>query len=83
MHKSVWNSLNTLEKFIFTEWHYDSKHTLALSKQLDPRDRETFFIDIGDLAWDDYFLNTIMGVRQYLSKESPKTLSAARKKDKM
>ncbi|XP_017466419.1 PREDICTED: putative fatty acyl-CoA reductase CG8306 [Rhagoletis zephyria] len=83
LHKSVWNSLNTLEKFIFTEWHYDSKHTLALSKQMDPRDREIFFIDIGDLAWDDYFLNTIMGVRQYLSKESPKTLNAARKKDKI
>ncbi|XP_067626555.1 putative fatty acyl-CoA reductase CG8306 [Eurosta solidaginis] len=83
LHKSVWNSLNTLERFIFTEWHYDSKHTLALSKQLDPRDREVFFFDIGDLKWDDYFLNTIVGVRQYLSKESPKNLAAAKRKDKI
>ena len=83
LHKSVWNSLNTLERFIFTEWHYDCKHTLAFSKTMEPADRETFFIDIGDLNWDEYFSNTIMGVRQYLSKESPKTLEAARRKDKI
>lgn len=83
LHTSVWNSLNTLEKFIFTEWHYDSKRTLALAKSMDPVDKKIFFIDIADLNWEDYFQNTILGVREYLSKESPKTLEAARRKDKM
>ena len=75
--------MTTLEKFIFTEWHYDCKRTLQLSKQMDPLDQETFYLDIGSLQWDEYFRNTIQGVRQYLSKESPKTLTAARKKDKI
>ena len=83
LHKSVWNSLNTLEKFIFTEWHYDSKHTLALAKSMDPVDKEVFFLDIGPLNWEEYFENTILGVREYLSKEPPKNLEAARRKDKM
>lgn len=83
LHKSVWNSLNTLEKFIFTEWHYDSKHTLALAKSMDPVDKQIFFLDIGPLNWEEYFQNTILGVREYLSKESPKNLEAARRKDKM
>ncbi|TMW40769.1 hypothetical protein DOY81_014151 [Sarcophaga bullata] len=83
LHRSVWNSLNTLEKFIFTEWHYDSKHTLALAKSMDPVDKEVFFLDIGPLNWEEYFENTILGVREYLSKESPKNLEAARRKDKI
>lgn len=83
LHKNVWNSLNTLEKFIFTEWHFDSKRLLALSKTLNIVDKKKFFIDIGELAWDEYFSNTILGVRQYLSKEPIKNLEKARRKDKM
>uniref|UniRef100_A0A1B0ARB9 Fatty acyl-CoA reductase n=1 Tax=Glossina palpalis gambiensis TaxID=67801 RepID=A0A1B0ARB9_9MUSC len=83
LHKSVWNSLNTLEKFIFTEWHYSNKHTMALAKNISAQDQERFFLDIAELNWDEYFENTIMGVREYLSKESPKTLPAARRKDKI
>ncbi|XP_017148619.1 putative fatty acyl-CoA reductase CG8306 [Drosophila miranda] len=83
LHKNVWNSLNTLERFIFTEWHFDSKRLLALSKSMDVVDRNKFVIDIGELTWDEYFSNTIRGVRQYLSKESPKNLEKARRKDKI
>ncbi|XP_055917447.1 putative fatty acyl-CoA reductase CG8306 [Eupeodes corollae] len=83
LHTNVWNSLNTLERFIFTEWHYDNKKTLQLAKGLDPKDQEVFFIDIGELKWEDYFHNMLLGVRQYLNKESPKNLEAARKKEKI
>ncbi|XP_037955042.1 putative fatty acyl-CoA reductase CG8306 [Teleopsis dalmanni] len=83
LHKNVWNSLSTLERFIFTEWHYDNRRALEMAKSLDKLDQSIFFLDIGELSWDEYFQNTILGVRQYLSKESPKTLNAARKKDKV
>ncbi|XP_052838640.1 putative fatty acyl-CoA reductase CG8306 [Drosophila gunungcola] len=83
LHKNVWNSLNTLERFIFTEWHFDSKKLLALSKTLNPVDKKKFIIDIGELSWDEYFSNTILGVRQYLSKEHPRNLEKARRKDKI
>lgn len=56
---------------------------MALAKNISAEDQERFFLDIAELNWDEYFENTIMGVREYLSKESPKTLPAARRKDKM
>lgn len=83
LHTNVWNSLKTLERFIFTEWHFDNKKTLKLAKSQHPMDKERFNIDIGELNWEDYFLNLHLGVRQYLNNEKPKNLEAARKKDKI
>lgn len=57
--------------------------TLQLAKNQSEEDKSQFFIDIAELKWEDYFLNMMLGVRQYLNKETPKTLEAARKKDKM
>lgn len=50
---------------------------------MDPVDKQIFFLDIGPLNWEEYFQNTILGVREYLSKEPPKNLEAARRKDRM
>ncbi|XP_013103420.2 putative fatty acyl-CoA reductase CG8306 [Stomoxys calcitrans] len=83
LHRNVWNSLNTLERFIFTEWHYDNKLAIKLAKSMDPVDKKLFGIDIETLCWEEYFKNMHMGVREYLNKESPKNLEAARKKDKI
>jgi alcohol-forming fatty acyl-CoA reductase len=83
LHNNVWESLKLLEKFIFTEWRFHNKNTLALSKTLSPVDQQIFNIDIGTLKWDDYFINLAQGVRQYLNNETLKTLPAARKKDKI
>lgn len=83
LHRNVWNSLNTLEKFIFTEWHYDNKLGIKLAKSLAPEDQKTFCIDIGTLSWEEYFKNMHLGVREYLNKESPKNLEAAKSKDNM
>lgn len=46
-------------------------------------DKEVFGFDIGELKWESYFESMMVGVRQYLSHEPPKTLEAARKKDKV
>lgn len=83
LHTNVWDSLKLLEKFIFTEWKFHNKNTLTLSKTLSPIDQQQFNIDIGALKWEDYFINLAQGVRQYLNNESPKTIPAARKKDKI
>lgn len=83
LHTNVWESLNLLEKFIFTEWKFHNKNTIILSKTMSPVDQKLFNIDIGELRWDDYFINLAQGVRQYLNNETMKTLPAARKKDKI
>lgn len=83
LHTNVWESLKMLEKFIFTEWKFHNKNTLILIKTMSPVDQEIFNIDIGTLKWEEFFIDLAQGVRQYLNKESPKTLVAARKKDKI
>lgn len=81
LHKNVWSSLRLLEKFIFTEWKFHSNNTKALIKTLSPADKELFNIDITSLVWEEYFIKLTQGVRRYLSKENPKNLEAARRKD--
>lgn len=81
LHTNVWESLNRLEKFIFSEWRFNNPKTLDVSRQLSPMDREMFNIDISELKWPEYFVGLAQGVRRYLNNEHPKTLAAARKKD--
>jgi fatty acyl-CoA reductase len=81
LHTNVWNSLNLLEKFIFTEWFFDSANTKKLIDKLTEADKKNFQIDITDLSWQDFFKNLNLGVRRYLNNEHEKTLPAARKKD--
>lgn len=81
LHKNVWNSLNLLQKFIFTEWKFHNNNTMKLIDLMTPADKEIYNIDIRTLEWEEYFVSLTMGVRRYLNHESSKTLEAARGKD--
>lgn len=81
LHTNVWNSLKLLEKFIFTEWKFNSDKTRALIATLSEADKAEYNIDISDLDWELYFNDLVLGVRRYLNKEGPDTLEAARGKD--
>lgn len=76
-------SLVLLEKFIFTEWKFYNTSTLELHDTLSAEDKRLFTLDVRGLNWEEYFVDLTQGVRQYLSKESPKNLAKARTKDKM
>lgn len=81
LHKNVWNSLNLLQKFIFTEWKFHNNNTMKLIESMAAADKIKYNIDIRTLDWDEYFVSLTMGVRRYLNKEPNKTLEAARGKD--
>lgn len=81
LHKNVWNSLNRLEKFIFSEWKFHNTNTQQLAKELNKTDAQTFYIDISKLYWEEYFMNLHLGVRRYLNNEKEGNLKAARNKD--
>lgn len=83
LHKNVWSSLKLLEKFIFTEWKFHNSNTKELIKSQSLTDKKLYNIDLTTLEWEVYFINLVTGVRRYLSKEDPKTLEAARSKDKI
>lgn len=83
LHKNVSKSLVRLAPFIFQEWFFDNKQTLALHESLSATDKETFGLDIRSLKWSDYFMSMNAGVRRYLNNENVNTLAAAKKKHKI
>ncbi|XP_033222189.1 putative fatty acyl-CoA reductase CG8306 [Belonocnema kinseyi] len=83
LHTNVNKSLVLLEKFIFTEWKFYNPSTLELHDSLSAEDKRLFTLDVRGLNWEEYFVDLTQGVRQYLSKESPKSLTKARTKDKI
>lgn len=82
LHTRIWTSLNLLSAFIFTEWKFNNKNTMALHSKLSAADQEVFFIDVSSLKWDEYFEDLAKGVLRYLNKENPKYLQQAKNKDK-
>ncbi|XP_076163793.1 putative fatty acyl-CoA reductase CG8306 [Ptiloglossa arizonensis] len=83
LHTNVINSLDRLERFIFTEWKFHNSHLISLHDSLSETDKELFNFNIKSLVWEDYFGNMVEGVRLYLHNESPKTLEKARAKNKV
>lgn len=83
MHRNVNVSLNRLQKFIFTEWRFNATKTDELQKWLTTQDQTDYNLDIRSLNWVDYFINLMIGVRVYLSKEPMKNLNSAKSKDRM
>uniref|UniRef100_A0A336L5U1 Fatty acyl-CoA reductase n=1 Tax=Culicoides sonorensis TaxID=179676 RepID=A0A336L5U1_CULSO len=83
LHKNIWQSLNLLQKFIFTEWKHDNTKTMELEAQLSKSDRDLFYLDVRPLKWDNYFEQMAKGVLLYLNNEHPKHLEAAKRKDRI
>nr|XP_018900096.1 PREDICTED: putative fatty acyl-CoA reductase CG8306 [Bemisia tabaci]XP_018900097.1 PREDICTED: putative fatty acyl-CoA reductase CG8306 [Bemisia tabaci] len=81
LHRNINGSLDRLAPFIFQEWMYDNRKTVALHESLKPADQERFGVDIRQLRWPDLFDDLAKGVRRYLNKESDSTIPAGRKKD--
>ncbi|KAF7404779.1 hypothetical protein HZH66_003685 [Vespula vulgaris] len=81
LHNNINKSLDRLEKFIFTEWKFNNPLFMDLKKSLSEEDKDKFFMNIESLVWEDYFLNLVLGVRIYLSKDPKKTLKKARSKN--
>ncbi|XP_072948491.1 putative fatty acyl-CoA reductase CG8306 [Epargyreus clarus] len=81
LHKNVWNSLNRLEKFIFSEWKFYNTNTKELYGKLNDADKELFCFNVNKIVWYNYFIILHLGVRKYLNRESEKTLPAAKNKN--
>lgn len=44
LHKNVWSSLKLLEKFIFSEWKFHNKNTMAVAKAMSVPDKQVHTI---------------------------------------
>lgn len=83
LHRNINTSLKRLEKFIFTEWRFNAENTDKLHGSLSENDQKLFGLDISQVNYEDYFKNLILGARDYLGKESLKTLNKAKSKQNL
>ena len=67
-----------LEYFSTQQWNFKDENVKRLSQQLSPEDRQTFMFDVKQIDWPSYLENYILGIRQFILKESPESLPAAR-----
>lgn len=80
VYDKVHRTINALEYFTTNEWTFRNENQLLLSEQMNAIDRKKFCCDIRQVSWPEYMEIYILGVRQYLLKENPKTLPEARKR---
>ncbi|XP_043481873.1 putative fatty acyl-CoA reductase CG5065 [Leptopilina heterotoma] len=67
-----------LEYFSTQQWNFKDDNVRRLDAQLSQQDRETFTFDVKQIDWPSYLEHYILGIRQFILKESPETLPAAR-----
>nr|QGV11529.1 FAR2 [Tetrastichus brontispae] len=67
-----------LEYFSTQQWSFRDENVRRLNEQLSPEDRRVFPFDVRQIDWPSYLENYILGIRQFILKESPDTLPAAR-----
>ncbi|XP_011495917.1 PREDICTED: putative fatty acyl-CoA reductase CG5065 isoform X2 [Ceratosolen solmsi marchali] len=67
-----------LEYFSTQQWRFKDENVKRLGQELSAEDRETFMFDVREIHWPSYLENYILGIRQFILKESPETLPAAR-----
>ncbi|KAK0077899.1 hypothetical protein PV325_003323 [Microctonus aethiopoides] len=67
-----------LEYFTTQQWNFSDDNVRKLGEQLTAEDRQIFMFDVKQIDWPSYLENYILGIRQFILKESPETLPAAR-----
>ncbi|XP_071580009.1 putative fatty acyl-CoA reductase CG5065 [Temnothorax nylanderi] len=65
------------EFFRTKQWNFRDDNVQQLGEQLSPEDRKTFMFDVSQIEWSSYLEHYILGIRQYILRESPDTLPAA------
>ncbi|XP_076548381.1 LOW QUALITY PROTEIN: putative fatty acyl-CoA reductase CG5065 [Osmia lignaria lignaria] len=75
----VTNGIQILKYYTNKEWEFRQDRMKALQLELNPSDREEFFMDTTAISWDTYMLQYVLGVRKYYLKDDPSTLPRARR----
>lgn len=79
----IWVGMEVLQYFTMRNWFFKVDGTRALTQEMNDRDKQIFYIDNTEHDIDKYFLDTILGARQYCMKEPLSSLPRARRHQAM
>lgn len=72
--------IKTVQFFITRQWNFTDDNVRNLLTEMSQKDRQTFQFDISVIDWDKYLENYVLGIREFLLKQNPKSLSSCRRK---
>ncbi|KAJ0182959.1 hypothetical protein K1T71_000935 [Dendrolimus kikuchii] len=78
VYKKIHKFSSVLAYFCTREISFDNRRTRELWKQTSEDDKKLFPFSMGDISWDEYFEEYLVGIRRHLFKESDDTLPRAR-----
>ena len=79
VHHKVNAGIAMIKYYTTRQWDFRTDRMKELQFQLNPLDKEEFFMDTMAISWDDFLLKYILGTRQYCLKDDPSSLPRARK----
>lgn len=71
--------LKLLQYYTTKEWEFQNERFQEMSSQLNAVDQDIFDTSVGQVNWETYISNYIVGMRTYILGESEATLPQARK----
>jgi len=80
LQEKVNGAMESLAYFTTNQWTCDTENVTSLLSSLSPADNKNFNFDLRSIPWDDYIFGYGVGIRQYIMKEEPSTVPAARKR---
>lgn len=79
LHKRIKVGLEVLSYYTTREWYFPNAKLKEIRDKLTPEDKKTFYTDIKELDWNDYFLTVVLGARKYCIHEEPSTIPRAKR----
>lgn len=82
INKKMKNAMKALEFFATREWTWQDENMVQLWNEMKGVDQELYNFNIQSIDWKEYLKSYVLGARQFVLKEDPKTLTRCRKKAK-
>lgn len=73
-------AVECLEYFTTHQWTWNDDNVRNLLTHMSERDRESFQFDVNEIHWEKYMEKYVLGFREFLFKQSPKSLPSSRRK---
>lgn len=83
VHKKVSQGQNVLQYYTTRQWTFKNDNYLKLQEEMNDEDLKIFYCDLEEVDAESYMEKYILGIRQFIVKETAETLPKARRTLKM
>lgn len=80
LQKMLHNKIETAKPFLTRQWNFNDENARDLLTHMSQEDNRNFQFDVCVIDWEKYMENYMLGIREFLFKQSSKSLPSARKR---